>query len=120
MSFLSETVLTGSTRLCLGGQGDTATKDGRKTLRKSESHASLLSPLIQLVRDPVRAVGNVVDSLSYVSEAPIIADSAIDRKQVLYLRMRNVSVSKDTCCLRADRTLSRHNHMKNGRLLRLR
>jgi TAG lipase/steryl ester hydrolase/phospholipase A2/LPA acyltransferase len=91
MSFLSETVLAGSTRLHIAGGADTASKDGRRTLRKDQSHGGLFTPLIQLVRDPVGTIGGAVGSLSTVSEIDLPDESAIDRRQVLYLRMRNVS-----------------------------
>jgi TAG lipase/steryl ester hydrolase/phospholipase A2/LPA acyltransferase len=91
MSFLSETVLAGSTRLYIAGGVDAASKDGQGTLRKNQSHGGLFTPLIQLVRDPVGTIGGAVGSLSTVSEIDIPDDPAIDRRQVLYLRMRNVS-----------------------------
>jgi TAG lipase/steryl ester hydrolase/phospholipase A2/LPA acyltransferase len=90
MSFLSETVLTGSTRLYVGG-ADTTSKDGRRTLRKSQSHGGLLTPLVQLIRDPIGTIGGAVDTFSTVSEIDISNGPVIDRRQVLYLRMRNVS-----------------------------
>lgn len=90
MSFLSETVLAGSTRLHIAGGADPASKDGRGTMRKNQSHGGLFTPLMQLVRDPVGTLGGAVGSLSTVSEIDIPDDPAIDRRQVLYLRMRNV------------------------------
>ena len=91
MSFLSETVLAGSTRLHIAGGADAASKDSRRTLKNNQSHGGLFTPLIQLVRDPVGTIGGAVGSLSTVSEIDIPDDPAIDRRQVLYLRMRNVS-----------------------------
>ncbi|KAF2270934.1 patatin-domain-containing protein, partial [Lojkania enalia] len=87
MSFLCDTALPGSARLHVGG--GIVAKNGRRILRGSQSHASLLSPLIQLVRDPVGAFGAVAGNNKDESDNGATSDCEADRKQVLYLRMRN-------------------------------
>ncbi|KAF2797019.1 patatin-domain-containing protein [Melanomma pulvis-pyrius CBS 109.77] len=89
MSFLSETVLTGSTRLYVAGKGEVASKGGSRNPRKNQSNGGLLTPLIQLVRDPVGTIGDAVDSFHSVLETKTTPETPIDRTQVLYLRMRN-------------------------------
>jgi TAG lipase/steryl ester hydrolase/phospholipase A2/LPA acyltransferase len=85
MSLLSDTIFSGSsTRLHTGGL-----KNGRKNIRKSKSHGGLLAPLVQLARDPVGALNNAIGKQYNVSETDTLGADA-DRKQILYLRMKNV------------------------------
>lgn len=92
MSLLSATVLPGSTRLHIEGGGAAAGNDGKKRLRNSRSHASFLSPLVQLLRDPVGTIGTAVANVSLESNSAL-SQSEEAHKQVVYLRMRNVSSS---------------------------
>jgi TAG lipase/steryl ester hydrolase/phospholipase A2/LPA acyltransferase len=83
MSLLSDTIFTGgSTRLHVRGG-----PNGQKSLRKSKSHAGFLSPLVQLARNPLGALGdyNVPDLAVDAAEA--------NRRQVLYLHMKDVGPS---------------------------
>lgn len=91
MSFLYDSVLPGTTRLYSSGGADL--KDNQRRLRKSQSHSGFFTPLIHLVRDPVGTIGSAVGTFQDASEpaAPIGPDDD-SRKQILYLRMRNVSV----------------------------
>ncbi|KAJ4384274.1 Lipase 5 [Didymella sp. IMI 355093] len=80
MSFLSDTVFSGgSTRLHVAGNQH----GGGNVIRKSKSHGGFLSPLSKLVRNPVQSLGDVVGSHYNV------IDEEADRKQILYLRMKN-------------------------------
>ncbi|KAF2109271.1 acyl transferase/acyl hydrolase/lysophospholipase [Lophiotrema nucula] len=92
MSFFYDTVLPGSTRL--HGKGGVE-KDGSRALRKSKSHATLLSPLIHLVRDPVGTISGAVGALGQHAEGNIALDSERDRKQVLHLRLKNAETYED-------------------------
>ena len=85
MSFLSDTVFSGSsTRLHVA---ESQSNNGR-VVRKSKSHGGLLSPLAQLVRNPVQSIGNVVGSHYNASVQDALDDAS--RRQILYLRMNNV------------------------------
>jgi TAG lipase/steryl ester hydrolase/phospholipase A2/LPA acyltransferase len=85
MSLLSDTILSASsTRLHPGGDNH-----GRKSVRKSKSHAGLLAPLVQLARDPLGALHHAVGSPSSVPDAATPRKDA-DRTQILYLRLKNV------------------------------
>ncbi|KAH7126840.1 acyl transferase/acyl hydrolase/lysophospholipase [Dendryphion nanum] len=87
MSFLLDTTFPGSTQLHVDGLA--TNKHGERRPRKSQSHASLLAPLIQLVRDPVGTISGAVGALEKIPETPSLQDGEIDRKQLLYLHMRN-------------------------------
>lgn len=94
MSFLYDTVLPGSSRLHVG-RGSAAGKDDGRKLRKSQSHASLLTPLVQLIRDPIGIIGGGKGSLEHVAEeeeSSSSADAQLGRKQALHLRMKEVSL----------------------------
>ncbi|KAF2132419.1 patatin-domain-containing protein [Dothidotthia symphoricarpi CBS 119687] len=82
MSFLFDNVLArGSTGLHIAGGGNNAQ-------RKSRSHGGFLTPLVQLVRDPVGALSSAVDSHYSAPIGDALGEDA-DRRQVLYLRMKN-------------------------------
>lgn len=86
MSFLSDTVLSGgSTRLHIAGKQ----QNSGKIIRKSKSHGGFLSPLAKLVRNPVQTIGDVVGS-HYNATCQDALDEDAGRKQILYLRMKNV------------------------------
>ncbi|KAF2815308.1 patatin-domain-containing protein [Mytilinidion resinicola] len=84
MSFLYDPVFPGANKLFAGA--DNGAKEEQRVLRKSRSHAGFLSPLIQLVRDPVGTIGSVI----YDDSSAIATDGAEDesRREILYLRMR--------------------------------
>jgi hypothetical protein len=85
MSFLSDTVFSGSsTRLHVAGNQPS----GGNVIRKSKSHGGFLSPLSQLVRNPVQSLGNAVSSHYNAPFQDALNDAS--RKQILYLRMKNV------------------------------
>jgi TAG lipase/steryl ester hydrolase/phospholipase A2/LPA acyltransferase len=86
MSFLSDTVLSGaSTRLHIAGTPN----QGNKPIRKSKSHGGFLSPLTKLVRNPAQSIGDVIGS-NYDAPFQDTVDENAGRKQILYLRMKNV------------------------------
>ncbi|KAF2000278.1 patatin-domain-containing protein, partial [Amniculicola lignicola CBS 123094] len=90
MSFLADTILPGSAGLRIGG--GLPEKDGQRRQRTSKSHGGgFLAPLIHLVRDPVGAIGSAVGSYELADAAHAAPEAATDHKQVLYLRMRNVT-----------------------------
>ncbi|KAF2876954.1 acyl transferase/acyl hydrolase/lysophospholipase [Massariosphaeria phaeospora] len=92
MSFLSDTVLSGGARLYAGG-GTSTGEDGYRAVKRSRSHGALLTPLIQLVRDPVGTIGGAVGILRDATDTARLHDPEADRKQVLYLHMSNA----ETC-----------------------
>lgn len=67
-------------------EGSIAGQNGRRIPRKSRSHAALLSSFVQLLSEPGRSI---IPSL-YSNETAV--ESEVERKQVLYLRLRNVSL----------------------------
>ncbi|KZM19851.1 Lipase 5 [Ascochyta rabiei] len=82
MSFLSDTVLSGgSTRLHVAGHQ-------KSSIRKSKSHGGLLSPLAKLIRSPVQSIGAAVGN-HYNASFQDALDEGADRRQILYLRMKN-------------------------------
>jgi TAG lipase/steryl ester hydrolase/phospholipase A2/LPA acyltransferase len=88
MSLLSDTIFSGgSTRLHAPGQ-----QHGRKNLRKSKSHAGLLAPLVQLARDPFGTLNNAVSHQRSVPGPDDALRDDEDRRQILYLRMKNVGL----------------------------
>lgn len=114
MSFLSDTVLPGSTRLYIERGGVAVGREGRRTLRKSQSHAGLLSPLVQLIRDPVRTIGGVPHTVDdAVKQSP--AHPKADRQQLLYLRMRNVSVKVLSLLICSHNAFHRPSPTTNGK-----
>jgi TAG lipase/steryl ester hydrolase/phospholipase A2/LPA acyltransferase len=85
MSLLADTLFSGgSTRLHLKG-----TQRRPSVLRKSKSYGGFLTPLAQLVRDPVRALHHAVGSQCNVPGPDTLGADA-DRIAVLYLRLKNV------------------------------
>jgi TAG lipase/steryl ester hydrolase/phospholipase A2/LPA acyltransferase len=89
MSFLSDTLLPGSSRLHIIGSG--ASRNGQTALRKSKSHAGLLSPLVQLIRDPLNTIGNAVGGVEYSNRLNSLPEAEVDQREVFKLRLRNVS-----------------------------
>jgi TAG lipase/steryl ester hydrolase/phospholipase A2/LPA acyltransferase len=87
MSLLSDTIFAGgSTRLHVReGQ------HGQKSLKKSKSHAAFLGPLAHLIRNPVGSLTGTLDH-GKVPE-PGVATAEATRRQVLYLRMKDVGCS---------------------------
>lgn len=86
MSFLSDTVLSGgSTRLHVAESRNT----GERVTRNSKSHGGFLSPLTKLVRNPVQSLGDALAS-HYPASVQDELDEDAGRKQILYLRMKNV------------------------------
>jgi TAG lipase/steryl ester hydrolase/phospholipase A2/LPA acyltransferase len=81
MSFLSDALFSG---------GSTRLHAGRKAIRKTKSHGGLLTPFAQLVKGPLEVLNNAVTSDESVSSEDTIGATA-DRKQILYLRMKDVS-----------------------------
>lgn len=64
----------------------------RNRLSRSSSHAGLLSPLVKLVKDPAGILEDFVGGLGgqdHPQNAPELEDGS--RKQILYLRLQNVS-----------------------------
>ncbi|KAF2735145.1 patatin-domain-containing protein [Polyplosphaeria fusca] len=87
MSFLCDTLLPGSAGHFIRGQGGNG--EGDNTPKSGQSHAARFTPLIQLVRDPLGAIGGAVGSLSLSPEHGSSSTLEADRKQLLYLRMKN-------------------------------
>jgi TAG lipase/steryl ester hydrolase/phospholipase A2/LPA acyltransferase len=85
MSLLTDTILSGGgTRLHTRED-----KHGCKGIRKSKSHGGLLSPLVRMARDPLGTLNNAVGTQLSVPETDTLGVDA-DRRQILYLRMKNV------------------------------
>jgi TAG lipase/steryl ester hydrolase/phospholipase A2/LPA acyltransferase len=85
MSFLSDAIFSGgSTRLHAGDSG-------RNVIRKSKSHGGLLAPLAQLIRGPAEVLNSAVASHGSVPGEEITV-AAADRKQILYMRMKDVGI----------------------------
>jgi TAG lipase/steryl ester hydrolase/phospholipase A2/LPA acyltransferase len=85
MSLLTDTVFSGgSTRLHTRED-----QYGCRSIRKSKSHGGLLSPLIRMARDPLGTLNNVVGTQPNVPQTDTLGVDA-DRRQILYLRMKNV------------------------------
>jgi TAG lipase/steryl ester hydrolase/phospholipase A2/LPA acyltransferase len=88
MSFLSDTLLAGSNaRLHVKGDDHNT----HKATPKSQSHG-FLTPLAKLVRDPVHTLGNAIGSHNDAPFQPV-AEEVTNHKQILYLRLKNVSAS---------------------------
>lgn len=87
MSLLSDTIFAGgSTRLHVrGGQ------NGQKSLKKSKSHTGFLGPLAHLVRNPVGSLVGILGDSNVPEQGVGTAEDA--RRQVLYLRMKDVGSS---------------------------
>lgn len=114
MSFLSDTVLSGgSTRLHVEGNQET----GGRVIRKSKSHGGFLSPLTRLVRNPVQSLGAALTS-QYTAPFQEELDQDAGRKQILYLRLKNVCTR--AWCFDYHMLMARHRprHTTNGRLQR--
>lgn len=86
MSLVSDTVLSGSARLHTE-RGGTAGKDGAKKTSQSPT-GGLFTPLIQLVKDPLGSILSAIET----EEARGALLEQTERKQLLYLRLRDVSV----------------------------
>jgi TAG lipase/steryl ester hydrolase/phospholipase A2/LPA acyltransferase len=93
MSFLSDTILPGSSQLHIRGDG-AAGKNGKKTLRKSKSHAGFLTPLVHLIRNPGETLGSVPSIVEHVAETTTCTTALQDRKQLLNLRLKDVRTLK--------------------------
>lgn len=94
MSLLSDTVFAGgSTRLLVRGGAN----HDRKVVRKSKSHGGFLSPLVQLMRDPVGTLGSAVGTYNVPETAAAGAEA--NRKQVLYLHLKDVGDPNWPCHL---------------------
>jgi TAG lipase/steryl ester hydrolase/phospholipase A2/LPA acyltransferase len=92
MSFLHDSVLPGANRFHKDRNNDSVTTPATRRLRKSQSHGGLLSPLVQLVRNPVTSIGDILGSLREGGVSGEEDGETRDRKQILYLRM------KEVCC----------------------
>ena len=111
MSLLSDTVLSGgSTRLHITGNQ----KNGSKVIRKSKSHGGFLSPLTKLVRNPVQSIGDAVNSY-YNAPPQDVLDEDAGRKQILYLRMKNVGTCARCFGYHMLTALIRPKHTTNGK-----
>jgi TAG lipase/steryl ester hydrolase/phospholipase A2/LPA acyltransferase len=87
MSLLSDTIFTGgSTRLHVRGG-----HNGPKVIRKSKSYGGFLPPLAQLVRNPIGTLGGAVGD--YKVPEPDGGAANANRRQILYLRMKDVGTS---------------------------
>ncbi|EDU50425.1 triacylglycerol lipase [Pyrenophora tritici-repentis] len=84
MSLLSDTFFSGASSRLHVGRG----RNGCKTVRKSQSHGGFLSPLAQLVRDPVGTLGGITTDSKHVPDKDGGAVEA-SRRQVLYLHMKD-------------------------------
>ena len=114
MSFLSDTVLSGgSTRLHIAGNQ----RDSGKVRRKSKSHGGFLSPLTKLVSNPVQSIGDAVGS-HYNAPLQDVLDEDAGRKQILYLRMKNVSSRARWFGYHMLMACHRPKHTTNGKLQR--
>jgi hypothetical protein len=91
MSFVSDTLLSGGARLHVA-RGEHQGNDAGK--RSSQSQGGRLDPLIRLVKDPFGLLGGGRDA---DENAQKVNEEEEDRKQLLRLRMRDVSVGT---CLR--------------------
>jgi len=90
MSLLQHVVLPGTAAFRAEGDRNAVTTPARR-LRKSQSHAGFLSPLVHLVRNPVGLIGDVLWSLQE-EPARVSENVEVDnRRQILYLRMKEVS-----------------------------
>jgi len=81
MSLFSDTVLSGGARLHITREGPVGS-DGTKPSSGLRAH---WNPLLRLVKDPLGLIGGA----SVSPEAQTLKDEE-DRKQLLYLRMRDV------------------------------
>lgn len=89
MSFLHDTLLPGSAGVYLGGTN--AAKEQQRTLRKTKSHAAIFTPLVQLVRNPFKIIGDAVGSFNALQESSSFRVEIENRRQLLYIRLKNVS-----------------------------
>jgi TAG lipase/steryl ester hydrolase/phospholipase A2/LPA acyltransferase len=85
MSLLTDAIFSGgSTRLHTRDE-----QHGCRSIRKSKSHGGLLSPLVRMARDPLGTLNNAVGTQNSVPVTDTLGADA-DRRQILYLRMKNV------------------------------
>lgn len=89
MSFLHDTILPGTARFHDDRNNGPATTPVR-CLRKSQSHAGLLSPLVHLVRNPVSSIGDVLGSLREEAISNSQDAETETRTKILYHRMKEV------------------------------
>ncbi|KAF2654531.1 patatin-domain-containing protein [Lophiostoma macrostomum CBS 122681] len=94
MSFLSDTVVPGSSQLHIRG-GAAAGKDGNKVPRESKSHTGLLTPLVHLIRNPGEALGGVASIVEHVTEEAAATVAQQERRQLLNLRLKNAESHED-------------------------
>ncbi|KAF2022198.1 patatin-domain-containing protein [Aaosphaeria arxii CBS 175.79] len=93
MSFLSHTVLPGSSTL--HNEGDRKGKNAPKRLRKAQSHSGLFTPLIHLVKDPVGTLSGFVGSHGEIPEGIEPVGEIEARKQLLNLHLRNAETYEE-------------------------
>ena len=95
MQFLHNASLSGTVPLQQQQRGRVATTSVEKTVRKSKSHASFISPLVQLVKDPAGSLGNVLETFWVTDGTAALererAEELQNRKQILQHRMDDVS-----------------------------
>lgn len=100
MSFVTNSLLSGGARLHVE-RGDSEGKNGVK--RTSQGPSGLLAPLIQLVKNPFGVIGG--------GEAPQESQTNTeeeDRRQLLYLRMKDVSGFERVTLSHANDGTGRH------------
>lgn len=87
MSFVSDTLLSGGARLHIARGGQQGKDAGKQS---TQTHGGRLDPLIRLVKDPFGILGatKVAEDDTRKVDSH---DHEEHRKQVLYLRMRDVS-----------------------------
>ncbi|KAL5391000.1 hypothetical protein DPSP01_001496 [Paraphaeosphaeria sporulosa] len=90
MSFVSDTLLSGGARLHVARGGHQG-KDAGK--RSNQSQGGRLDPLIRLVKDPFGVFGGAREADEDESAQKAKADE--DRKQLLYLRLRDAESYDD-------------------------
>jgi hypothetical protein len=92
MQYLHNPTLSGGTRLHTDSSDQHVTSS-LKSLRKSQSHASFLSPIIRLVRYPVTTIESALETLWAPGEHNAQDKLALDmenRRQVLLQRLKDV------------------------------
>ena len=72
----------------------TSIDERKRQLRKTRSHDSLLAPLVRLTRDPIGALGSIVESFRN-EEAEERGWEAAEKERergILYLRLKTVGL----------------------------
>jgi TAG lipase/steryl ester hydrolase/phospholipase A2/LPA acyltransferase len=87
MSLLSDIIFTGGSARLHVREGH----NGPKVIRKTQSHGGFLTPLAQLVRNPIVTLGGAVGD--YNVPEPDGGAAEANRRQILYLRMKDVGTS---------------------------